>query len=277
MARPRRKFGQPVRVKLTPVLPNEDYGYVDDESAPIESGPIRRVSWDEFIKAMDWKQGEHVSIIGATGSGKSWLALALMHTGRDYCVALGPKPRDPTLDEMIAKRGWIRIPSWDEKPQIDLEFGKRPPPQRVIVWPKYRRIEDADSHPKIFGETLGSIFADGRWAVFIDECAYFTSELRLERLMKRCWQQGRSLKLSMVSAVQRPFYVPREFLSEAAHIFIFGMSDAEDIKRLQDVGGPTDKARIRKGIRMLNWKNKEFLYVDARSGNLLISVAPAEF
>ena len=180
-----RRFGKPRRVRIT-----QPVEYVDADgisaSDKIDTGPIRRVEWEEFRSQMNWSQGEHVSIIGATGSGKSYLALALMHLERDYCVALGPKPRDSTLDEMIKRRGWVRTPTWHDKPQIDVEYGKRPPPQRVIVWPEYRRIEDADNHPKVFGETLGEIFAEGRWAVFIDEAAYFTDELGLKRLMKRC-------------------------------------------------------------------------------------------
>src|SRR5690349_6421632 len=67
------------------------------------------VSWDDFYGyfGANWRQGEHVGLIGPTGSGKTTLAMWLLPL-RKYVVVLGTKPRDKTLDELAA-RGYYKM------------------------------------------------------------------------------------------------------------------------------------------------------------------------
>src|SRR5690242_7261177 len=72
------------------------------------------VPWDQFLATRFlWRQGEHVSLIGRTGGGKSTLALAITPK-RKYVAVLGTKPRDSTLSGLLKNgEGWRRMPTWN--------------------------------------------------------------------------------------------------------------------------------------------------------------------
>jgi ABC-type multidrug transport system fused ATPase/permease subunit len=64
------------------------------------------VGWSELQAhlAENWQQGQHVAIIGKTGSGKSHLALQLLDI-KPFVIIIATKRYDPLLDE--AAKGYI--------------------------------------------------------------------------------------------------------------------------------------------------------------------------
>ncbi len=63
----------------------------------IEGIPI--VSYDQFWHDFNWKQDQHITIIGTTGCGKTTLELDLIDE-RDYVIFLGTKEEDETQDDL---------------------------------------------------------------------------------------------------------------------------------------------------------------------------------
>ena len=211
---------------------------------------------------MDWRPGEHVSILGPTGSGKSHLALALLEQRR-YVVALCNKTRDSTLAPLVRRGGgWRRIKTWP--PPVPPRFAPK-----VVVWPKPRSLSTArGEQADAFAATLDGIYLGGGWCLFIDEAYYLANTLGLATDMKVLWQQGRSAGTSIVACSQRPAFIPLEMYSEASHVFIFRLRDQQSIKRLGEVGN-VDPRQLAGVVESLDrW---EFAYVDARSGNVAVS------
>ena len=56
----------------------------------------------------EFRQGDHVAVLGPTGTGKTHIALELAEL-RSYVLIVACKPRDPLIDDAIA-RGYYLVP-----------------------------------------------------------------------------------------------------------------------------------------------------------------------
>lgn len=226
------------------------------------------MTWREFVASFEWEQGEHVSLIGTTGCGKTTLALALL-PARRHTVVFGTKPADATLDALIA-RGWTRIRSWSDRP-----FTRKDRPTRIILWPTFDRMSDVVNHRREFAHALDDMFTEKHWSVFVDEVGYLANDLGLRDPIKLWLKQGRSIKLTLMSATQRPAWVPVETYSEASHLFLWRPTDRRDFDRLADIAGPVDRQELRSAAAALDFKKHETLYVSARTGRLIVTIPPS--
>lgn len=227
------------------------------------------IPWDTFVKDMRWRQGEHVSIIGPTGAGKTHLARAILPM-RDYSVVFATKPKDPAVKEFKSD-GMKVIPEWGARHDAM---------HKIVLKPEFKRMEDQHTQRAVISEAMGSIFTQGGWCTFFDELRYITSDLGLDRMMKVMYLQGRSSKISIMAATQRPVWVPREMFSEATHFFMWRMSDKRDLKSLRDISGAVDPAEIERrlvGLPAVGSNDVAYhdvLYVNARSGRIAHTRAP---
>lgn len=224
-------------------------------------GGIPRLSWDEFLQRFDWRQGEHVTLIGPTGSGKTTLALALLYL-RTYVVVFGTKPRDRTLMSLIRREGYRRIRAWPPGPTR----------RRVILWPKVVDPDDIPAQAVIFDDALRQIFRSGGWCVFVDEVWYVAKFLGLARLLELFWSQARSLGITLVATTQRPAHVPLAMYSEATHVFLWQMVEMADRKRIREFGGSLNSALIVDTLAVLD--KHDCLYLNTRTGQMFITKAP---
>ncbi len=208
---------------------------------------------------MRWRQGEHVSILGHTGSGKTTLALRLLDQRR-YVVALANKTKDDTLGPLVRRGGgWTKITSWP--PSIPPRFAPK-----VVVWPRPRSLAEAKAvQADTFYDVLDGVYLGGGWTIFVDEAYYVSNTLGLADYLKLLWQQGRSAGTSMVTCSQRPAFVPLEMYSEATHLFAFSLRDKTAIKRMAEVGGPV----LARSVEELD--EHEFAHFDARRGTVVVS------
>lgn len=224
------------------------------QTPPTTSTGVTRLTWDEFLDWWPWQQGEHVSLIGPTGQGKTTLALEILKL-RAWVVALATKPRDATLDG-LKREGWHKIEAW-------------PPPRqarRVLLWPPFKKPEYERRQAAVMAEALEEIFEKGGWTVFADEVAYLVDELGLDTWLKRYWSQGRSLKLTLVAATQRPAFVPLAMYSQASWLFLWRSNDRRDLDRLAGLG-TADAALVRREVQSL--PQHEVLVVGTRGGTLV--------
>ncbi len=218
-----------------------------------------------------WTPGEHVTLIGKTRSGKTHLALALADT-RSYVIIAATKRRDPLL--AAAQHGYKVVESMREIPRTD---SGRPVFRKVIVWPG-RAIHDERQRLQLQAVSLRDTFAtaerQGNWTVLLDETMWAYDRLQLKKELDSVWYQGGSAGVSLVACAQRPTRVPRLMISQAAHLFLWYVSDKRDLEPLRDIAGAVPPEIVEATLPTLDWDRHEFLYVGANTGYIARSIAP---
>lgn len=204
------------------------------------------IRWPQF-QAMflaAHKQGEHVAIVGPTGSGKSVAALEIAKlvgsrknakTGRPASVVvIGTKPRDDTLTALHKSGGWPILKKWPPA------YGE----EHCIVWPRNAGKSTqarAQQQRLVLSPLLDTIYQEGGQTVVIDEAAYFERPqpkgLGLSPTMEQFWSEARSSKITMIAATQRPRHVTLLMWSEPSWVIIFRPEDIEDLKRVAAASG----------------------------------------
>lgn len=224
--------------------------------------------WPEFIGqfSRQWHQGEHLSMVGPTHSGKTTLALHLLPRRR-WVVALGTKPRDATLSALVKTAGWRRVRKWSKRPQLGHGIDQ----QRLILWPTYTRTEHKAEQAAEFRRALGDMFTEGSWTVYADEVKWLHQNLGLGDLLHDYWEQGRALDITFVAGTQRPRWVPLEMYSQATHVFLWRTNDGDDLKRIGGLGSHDSRA-IRDRVAKLD--RFQTLYVNTRTGELCTTIPP---
>ena len=226
--------------------------------------------WHTFLTRWKWKQGEHLTVIGPTGTGKSFLLRAITpireRSHGAICV-IGTKPKDDTLDKWIREAHLTTIKKWPAP------YWKYPHAQPADVSWRYRLalrppIEGAEDLPRMadtIARMLKSAYCDGNWCIFADELWMICDELGLHREMKLLWTQGRSLGVTVAGGTQRPRDIPLAAYSSATHLFFFRTNDEDDLNRIQGIGG-MDSRGLRQLVAGLG--KHDMLYVNARTKEL---------
>lgn len=165
------------------------------------------------VAPFPWLPGEHMAVVGDTGTGKTYLLAKAILPMRRYVVVLKTKA-DP--DDDSKWRGYHRI---RRASQIRDERY-----ERFILEPRYE-------HQAREGyELLERVWRMGSWTVVIDE-GWYAAKLGLEPYIERLLTQGRSTGISVVFGQQRPVATSRFVISQCSHLFVFRVEgrDADTI------------------------------------------------
>ena len=191
--------------------------------------------WPKFVGWFQqaWEPGEHLALMGPTGTGKSNFAGNVLPL-RKWVMALDPKGGDSTL----AKLGWPRVDTWPPPPKIRnaIAEGK---PVRLVVGPTVRRIEDRQTLIDVQRHALKSAFEEGGWTVYIDEF-----QLAADRRMMGLHMESETLLIaardrgvSVVTAFQAPSWVPTAASRQATWLVLWPTRDDAVVKRLAEIAG----------------------------------------
>lgn len=208
---------------------------------------MRTVTYQDFITLFrrKWHPGQHVSVIGPTGSGKSTVAhdVELM---RKRVVVIATKAKDETLDTYTRfKRREKWPPEYHE--------------QLILFWRKPKRLGDFREQQEAIYHVMQDIYKVGSWTVVFDDLFYVSDTLRLKEAVRMFYTQVRSNNVSIVSNIQRPFWVPLEALSQSTYALLFPTRDERDIKRVAEGLGYNWK-ELKAAVAQL--KEYEFLLLE---------------
>jgi energy-coupling factor transporter ATP-binding protein EcfA2 len=257
---------------------------IDEDDLPdggvILQGDAPIISWREFCSFFvpGWKQGQHVAIIGPTDSGKTTLALNLLPI-HIWVVILATKPRDETLDTLIApvrKYRWfgkakalpagkyLKMDQWDTK----LDLHKFP---RRILWPNALDLYSAETQLKVFKQALEIIYREGGWTLYMDELWFMSAELKMAHEIRMYLQQSRSNKVTLVISSQRPSRIPVEVYDQSRHLFFSRDNDERNLSR---ISGIAFQSRHMIMNLVANLEPHQFLYVNVLTGYMCRLTCP---
>ena len=213
-----------------------------------------RIPWQSFLTSVfNWRTGEHIGLVGPTGLGKTTLLVNLLPL-KPYVVVFATKPRDKTMDTLIAN-GYMKMERWQS---VDAnQFPRR------VLWPDATRLKSKATQKVVFNDAMEKIYREGGWCVALDETWYMTNILDLDEEIKTYLLQARSLGISLVAATQRPAWVPREIYTSSTHLFFWRTNDETDLKSISGIGWRS--AKLIQDL-VANLELFQVLYVNTRTG-----------
>jgi len=225
-----------------------------------ERAPI--FEWRQLRKALaeTWQPGEHVSVFGPTGRGKTTVLIELCELpGHQPAVLLVTKRRDDMV-RRLTRRGWILCRSLEDVKRtgevrlLDRWAGLIPPPPKIVYWPtatgsiKQRRARLTAECERFFDYA----YDQGHMTVAVDEALYVAEDLRLGASLRTIWHEGRASGVSLLAASQRPSWLPKSAYSSPTYLAIFRTNDPDDLRRLADIGGAIDTRALRLELQLLD-------------------------
>jgi hypothetical protein len=247
-------------------------------SRPLSGPAPRPLAWASFEerlrddpdKRRRFRQGDHITLIGPTESGKTHMAIRLAEM-RQYSLFLATKKRDPLVAQ-LQSRGW-HISHDLELLYVDDE----PVNPRIVYWPPRNEKLSLEGQQRLQARQLRAAFhridRDGGWAVVVDEAIWVSQNLGLTKELNHQWFGGRTNHVSMIACAQRPTHVPLYAFSQASHVFLFSINDQRDVIRFREIGGNTEA--IVTAVQRLDNNKHEALYINTRTREFYIVVAPA--
>lgn len=229
-------------------------------------------TWLENFKN-SWRQGEHVSIIGPTGTGKTTIAHSILDA-REFVCVLAVKRFDDTLQRFKYGHRYGRA-RYDVIRKWPPEFNQK----RVIFWQKPTKIEDQQKVADAIHKALNEMYRSGGWCIYCDEAGYIAGNLGLGRAVGVLLNQGRSAHVSMVCTMTRPrsmvARVPVETLNQCRHHIIFKYQDEKEIQTCAQIAGISfqEMRRFQYGLHVDTNKGfSDFIYVGHGSVNIVRNV-----
>lgn len=230
----------------------------DDPNDPVGTD-VPFVRWADFYRkfSQQFEQGQHITCVGRTGSGKTVL-LRKITVIREYVVVFATKQRDDSLYRPLEEAGFKIVSSFESDPKDHPRVILRPPLDSATRKAVAQQAE-------VFEDALLEIWKTGEWCIMADEVRYLTQTLRLGGTLEVIWLQGRSMGISVCVATQRPVSVPLEAFSQASHFFFFAEHEKDNVDRMSEFTGRHSRL-VRDVIPRL--PKYEVLYVNTETGYL---------
>lgn len=241
------------------------------ERPPDELAPI--LPFDDFMTyVFDWRQNQHVGLVGPTEQGKTNLAYHLL-AQRKYVTYFAIKTRDETLDSFAQQGGYERIADW---PPVRQRYPRRPltPDEmpRRLLWPDATQLDSEPEQMRVFGKALPDIYAQGGWCPVFDDYWYLAHILGFEKQTKKYLANARSNNIPMVICAQRPAGNRLvELFDQSTHLFFARDNDEPNLSRIGGVGW-LNSGPIRAFVANLD--PFQFLYINTRKGHMYRTTAP---
>lgn len=172
---------------------------------------------------------DRVAIVGATGSGKTFLSRHLLWRVKRLVVC----------DPKGTLRGQWALEEWSETTRAKLLEGE---PVRVrIASPIIRGSKESpDWEPYLW-----DVYDAGNVLLYVDEVYGVVPIGRKSQALNAIYTRGRELGIGAFACSQRPSWIPLELLSESSWFFMFRLLLQEDRDRMAAMMGPQVKEPFR--------------------------------
>lgn len=219
---------------------------------------VDETPWELFARDWRLKRGEHVTIIGPTGTGKTTLAMSLLAKSNHVAMA-ATKRTDPFFGE-LERRGWTKVNRWPRRYGEDSK-GRI----RLLVHVPTFKLDQVPKTRKVFREMLDRIAEEGDMTLYVDELMFASSPAWLDagKHLELGWQQWRTSKISLVVSAQRASHVPMLAYDQVQHIFTFVENDLRNADRIGEMAG-LDRFLVRDLVR--NLEPFQCLHIATRGG-----------
>ena len=154
------------------------------KSRQAEVEPVEFVDWQDVYEMLssDFRQGDHVTIIGPTGAGKTHIAVEVAEL-RTYVLFIACKPRDPLIEDLRHRGYYVTR-------DLELAYVEgRPMHRRVVYWPRFSEREtkgDQLREQHLQSAAVRKAFSyarrNGSWCLVIDEGTWVCRDLKLQRV-----------------------------------------------------------------------------------------------
>ncbi len=240
-------------------------------AAPPEPTHVQDADWEAFWDERGGLEpGQHVAVIGPTGSGKTYALTWFAEDFAGHSILIVTKGADELVDRLVRERGWVLVTDPDDiltadgKPGKILKrtmsdwWGKRDRPLQRIVYhprPPTRSLNERSAYLAGMVETLLDRAyeycrrsKENRVLVAVDETVFAAMELGMNRIFTIIWNEGRSLGLSFVTAMQRKAWVSKSSESAPSYIMIFDTYSPDDLAELAKLGRFNRTADVRQEL-----------------------------
>jgi ABC-type dipeptide/oligopeptide/nickel transport system ATPase component len=207
---------------------------------------MQSLTYSQFLDFMsrNWRQGQHISLVGPTGSGKTVAARDLVAL-RDCVVVIATKAKDKSLERYRLKRRSSWPPDWNE--------------EKILFWVKPKRLGNFSEQAVAIYLTLNDIYRAGGWSVYFDDIFYVSNTLGLKQPLQMMYTQARSNNISLIGSMQRPRGVPLEVINQSTFLLLFRIRDKLDVERVAEEMS-VDRQELLRALSAL--QNYEFLLVE---------------
>lgn len=187
----------------------------------------------------DPKNTPHHSIVGLTGSGKSYLCvngILRPMCSMDRVVLFDTKGDDEVFSSVGRPVRELPRNTWYGK------LGRRRDEPMDHWWRIVIHEDKAKAQQQVF-EALDRIHKEGNYVSVLDEIHFITAtkHLKLEPQVDTLYRLGRNRGNSVIACTQAPRYVVSSFYDQASFAWIGHIRDEQRQKRLLEIGGMSRK------------------------------------
>ena len=202
------------------------------------AGDLQTFGRDEFVATrFRHRPGEHVTIVGPTGCGKTWFAWQILerisHAGHPAVVLL-KKPHDHTTAVQARRLGFKTVRDW---PPLSMPWERKPP--GWVLHPRTVFDPDIDRPAKqaAFRRALLDSYRRGHRTLLVDDAYGIAELLKLREVMIELWTEYRAMDGELIAAFQKPSHVPQWAFNQAEHLVLFHDPDRRNRIRFSEIGG----------------------------------------
>lgn len=187
------------------------------------------------------RRNDRALFVGATGSGKTTLAKALLW-------------RQPHVAVLDPKRTFVMPPEANatitDDPEVVLAWEG---PDMIVYRPGAELLTDPESADWFFWWA----YERGNTLIYVDEASMVTRGTDPPRGYAACIQLGRERGVGTWHATQRPSRVPIVLLSESEHLFVFRLRHPADADRVAEYSDPATLERSPTGRQFWYWNDSK--------------------